>query len=235
MNGGVMSQRLFSVPKVGLFLDSYAPSIEKRRGEEVKVLTLTLRLQPLDAKIATAIDDGLGDDSGVKAGLFKLSNGEPKPHIKRLDFRLDCPRQNLIVYSTPDTARARMALTQAKITGTYARTQKDLNGYAFVFKASLGPVGRDEQEFIHEWLLTQRFVTFETSEPSMQFDDDGADDDVADDADETPSNRRPPPMWDSDDANSAPPQGVAADRPEKARRLPRRHATKAHTQPRKRR
>jgi hypothetical protein len=66
-----VSQRLFSVPKVGLFLDSYKPAIEKRRGEEVKVIQMTLRLQPFDGKLARAIDDGVGEDSNVKVTLFK--------------------------------------------------------------------------------------------------------------------------------------------------------------------
>ena len=220
-----MPQRLFSVPKVGLFLDNYAPSIEKRRGEEVKVLTLTLRLQPMDAKIATAIDDGLGDDSGVKAGLFKLSSGDPKPHIKRLDFRLDCPRQNLIIFASPDTVESRIALTQAKISGTYARTQKDMDGYAFVFKASVGPVGREEQEFIHEWMLTQRFVTFEESEPSIEFgsDEDGDPDEQLD------GGGRPAPMWDDDNPDSAPVHPVAAEHNrglDNARAVPKRRASK---------
>jgi hypothetical protein len=194
-----MSQRLFSVPKVGLFLDSYAPGIEKRRDEEVSILKLTLRVQPFDSKLATAIDDGLGDDSAVRSNLFKLSSGEPKPHLDQAAFSLGCPRQQLQVYAAPDAPEARIAFNQVKISGTYARTQKDVDGFAFVLKASFGPVGRDELEYVHAWFRTQRFVTFEEAEPGM-FDDE------ADDDDHEPGpvvDGRRTPMWDDDDPPSA--------------------------------
>lgn len=193
-------QRLFSVGRVPVFLDGYAPGIEKRKGDETKILTLTCRVQPFDARLATAIDDGLGDDSGVKVALFKLSSAEPKPHVKRVDFRLDCPRQRLIVFASTDTEMSRIAFDHAKIAGTYARIQKDVNGYAFVFKASLGPVSRDEQQYIHEWLLGQRAVTFEEAEPSLEFDEA----DEGDEPDGGPRAARPEPMWDeSDEFNQA--------------------------------
>jgi hypothetical protein len=191
-------QRLFSVGKVGLFLDGYTPGLEKRRGEDVKILTLTLRAQPFDAKLATAIDDGLNDDSGVRAALFKLNHPDPKPHLSRVNFNLACPRQRLVLFASPDTESSRIAFDQVKIAGIYARTQKDIDGYAFVFKASFGPVGRTEQEYIHEWMLTQRFVTFEEAEPSLAFDEDHDEDVEAD------GGGRPEPMWDeSDEFNQA--------------------------------
>jgi hypothetical protein len=214
-----MSQRLFTVPKIGLFLDSYAPSIEKRKGgEEVKILTLTLRLQPFDSKLAAAIDDGLSNDAGVKTALFKLTNGEPKPHLRRIDFNLACPRQNLVIFASSDTVQSRITLEHAKISGTYARTQKDINGYAFVFKAALGPVGRGEQEYIHEWLLGQRFVTFEEAEPSINFEDEQGDPDQ-----EPDGGGRPEPMFGDDEPAAAmKPDGDT----EKARVLPMRGAKK---------
>lgn len=202
-----MSQRLFSVPKVGLFLDSYRPAIEKRRGEETKVLQLTLRVQPFDAKLATAIDDGVGEDSNVRATLFKLGHPDPKPHLDRVDFALGCPRQNLTIYASPDTQDARIQLQQVKIAGTYARTEKGINDYGFVFKATFGPVGRDEQEYIHEWYLSQRFVSFEEAEPLMEFEDDGDADLVEADekAREVIDGRsRPAPMWEDGDEQPAP-------------------------------
>lgn len=211
-----MSQQLFSLPKVGLFLDSYAPALEKRRGgEEVKVLVLTLRMQPFDAKWATSVDDGLGDGSGVKMELFSLNTAEPKPHVSRVNFVLGCPRQNLRIYASPDTAKSRLALLQCKISSIYVRKQKDINGFAFVFKASVGPVGREEQEFIHAWMLTQRFVSFEESEPSMEFSDAGEDDDVEDATGAKTSDgqaglyaKGPAPEWDEKgEAADAPPSG----------------------------
>lgn len=200
-----MSQRLFNVPKVGLFLDKYVPSMEKRRDGEVKILTLTLRVQPFDAKLALALDDGVGEDSNVRPTLFKLNHPDPKPHLQRVNFAIGCPRQNMAIFASSDTQNARILFQQVRIGGTYARTEKNVNGYAFVFQASLGPVGRQEQEYIHEWMLSQRFVTFEESEPSLEFeavedDDDGTD---ADQKAQLPIDGRVP-MWDDEEKTPAP-------------------------------
>jgi hypothetical protein len=208
-----MSQRLFDVPKVGLFLDKYVPSLEKRKSGEVKILTLTLRVQPFDAKLATAIDDGVKEGSNVRTTLFRLNHPDPKPHLQRVNFALGCPRQNMTIFASPDTVEARILFEQVRIAGTYARTEKNVSGYAFCFNASLGPVGRAEQEYIHEWMLSQRFVTFAESEPSLEFA--GGDDDEGTDADqkahEVIDGRKPPtPMWD-DDAPRKPPTPAAAN------------------------
>jgi hypothetical protein len=193
--------KLFSVAKVGLFLDGYSPGTEKRRGEVEKVVNLTLRVQPFDAKLAIAIDDGLGGDTNVRALLFQLTTTDPKPHLERVQVGLGCPRQTLHIFAAPDTDDARLVLSQVKITGTYARTQKDLNGYAFVFKASVGPVGRDDLEFIHHWYGNQQFVTFEEAEPGL-FDED--EDTEGDGVDVAPINGRPTPMWDDGDEPATP-------------------------------
>ena len=195
-----MTQRLFNVPKVGLFLDKYIPSMEKRRDGEVKIFTLTLRVQPFDAKLALSIDDGVGEDSNVRPTLFMMGHPDPKPHLQRVNFSIGCPRQNMAIFASSDTAEARILFQQVRIGGTYARTEKNVNGYAFVFQASLGPVSRQEQEYIHEWMLSQRFVTFEESEPSLEFEADGSDEDEGTDADQKaqqPIDGRAP-MWDDE-------------------------------------
>lgn len=172
-----MAQRLFSINKIPIVLDDYMPGTERRRGDTVKVLTLSLRVMPLDSKLATAIDDGINDDAGVRDALFKISTGEPKKHRTRVNFNLNCSRQNLITFASTDTLTSRMAFNQCRIFGEYARTSKDVNAYAFCFKASFGPVGRDEMEFVHAWLGSQLAVTFEESEDQFEFEDqDDADD-----------------------------------------------------------
>lgn len=186
-------QRLFSVPKVGLFLDGFGPGIEKRRDETVKIIKATFRVQPFDAKLATSIDDGLSDNSGVRASLFKLSSVEPKPHIERLNFGLSCPRQNMEIFASPDTDESRIALLQVKIGGVYARTQKDIDGYAFVFTGSFGPLDRATLEFLQHWYQSQQFVTFTESEPSMEFSQEEVDDDDTGDPD------LQPPMFDDEE------------------------------------
>ena len=182
-------QRLFSVGKVGLFCDGFQPGKEKRREETVTIIKATFRLQPFDAKLAAAIDDGLNDNSGVRAALFKLSSPEPKPHLDRVNFSLSCPRQNLEMFASPDTDASRIAFLQVKIGNVYARTQKDVDGYALIFTGSFGPVGRAELEFLTAWYQTQRFVSFEASEPSLEFEaaEDTGDDDEPDEPEAQPS------------------------------------------------
>lgn len=189
-----MPQRLFSTGKIAIFCDTYAPGVEKRKGDVVKIMTATFRVQPFDAKLATSIDDGLSDNSGVRAALFKLNHPDPKPHLDRVNFTLACPRQNMIIFASPDTDESRVGFLQVKIAGIYARTQKDVDGYALVFTGAFGPLGRTELEYLHAWHRTQRFVTFEESEPSMEFED--SDDEGADENQAPP---RPKPMWDESD------------------------------------
>jgi len=215
-------QRLFSVPKIGLYLDGFAPGLEKRRDESVKIIKATFRLQPFDAKLATAIDDGLSDNSGVRAALFKLSSVEPKPHIERLNFGLSCPRQNMEVFASPDTDESRIALLQVKIGSVYARTQKDLDGYAFVFSGSFGPLDRATLEFLQHWYTSQQFVTFTESEPSLEFSDEVSEDDE----DDEPFANRTPPMF--DDAEEPSPGVDAAKKASTDRRR-----EKAHHYPKK--
>jgi len=219
-----MNTRLFDVAKVGCFCDAITHSMEKRRGEDVKVLTLTLRVSPFDAKLATAMPDG------VKPTLFKLNSGDPKDTLRRADFALGLERQLCRVFAAPDTEEASIALDQVKIHGTYARTQKDRNGFDFVFKATFGPAGREELEYVQAWLLTQRFVPFEQAEPSMEFEDDGEDDELTE-ADEKARevidgrSGPPAPMWDDEEEKpEAPSQAKPAT--ERAHRRLHSHQTK---------
>jgi len=235
-----MSQRLFAVNKIGIFLDTFSPAVEKRRGEVVNVVNCTFRVQPFDAKLAGAIDDGLSDNSGVRSALFKLNNPDPKPHIERLNFGLSCPRQQMIVFASPDTAESRIAFNQVKISGVYARTQKDAAGYVLVFHGTFGSVDRSELEYVMAWFRTQRFVTFEEAEEALEFHEDAPDTDDEHDEQDVPvidgrdkSTRRKapsaPPMFGDDDAAAAAPSAgkkVAAD---KNREIGHRYPKKAPT------
>lgn len=207
-----MAQRLFSIPKIPMSLVDYQPGTERRRGETVKILTLSLKVQPFDSKMATAVDDGLLNDAGVKDALFKASTGEPKKHRTRVNFDLGCTQQNLIIYASTDTPTSRMAFSQCRISGVYVRTSKDVNAYAFCFKVSFGPVGRDEMEFVHAWLGSQLAVTFEESEEQMEYD--GPEDEDEDDEPAAKAPKEPPMFGDDDPAAAAPSKGakVAADK-----------------------
>lgn len=195
-----MPQKFFSVGKVRLHLDSFSPGEEKRRGESTKTITMTLRAQPFDAALASSIDEGLGGDSAVRAQLFSLTSGDPRPHLERVQMSLACPRQTLSIFAAPDIEEARLTIPQVKIHHTYARTQKDVQGYAFVFKATFGPVGRDELEFLQQWYLNTYFVSFDEAEPSLEFDADDADDDAGDDVPVIDGRK---PLWDDGAVDAA--------------------------------
>jgi hypothetical protein len=189
--------KLFDIAKVPCYCDGVTHSIEKRRGEDVKVLTLSLKVAPFDAKLATVMPDG------VKPTLFKLNSGDPKETLRRADFALGVERQQLHVFASPDTDAATRMLDQVRIHGTYANMAKDRNSFDFKFKATFGPVGRDELEFIQSWLLTQKFVTFDAAEPGMfdeMVDDGETDEDVK--AREVIDGRKP--VWDDEPAAAAP-------------------------------
>jgi len=172
--------KLCAVPKIGVFLDAVTHATERRPAGEVKVLVLRCRVQPFDAKLAGAVADV------VRQTLFKLSTAEEQPHLERVQFRLNVPRQQLHVFAAPDTTQASLMFDQVKIGGTYARTEKDVNGYAFCFNATFGPPSKQELEYAEEWRLGQRCVTCEVAEPGL-FDDDEEEPTVA------PG--REPDMW----------------------------------------
>lgn len=203
-----MSQRLFATAKVPLFLDTIIHGTEKRKGEDVKIVTLSLRVQPFDAKLASSLDEGVQAATGVKPLLFSLNNAEPKSLVRRLDVGLGCPRQQLLVFASSDTTKESIAFDQAKVGGTYARTQKDINGYAFCFRVSFGPVGRRELEFIQDWHLSTRFVTFDQAEPGLFDEDPHANDELEDegsDADQKARQAAQPLEWEDDGTGSGRP------------------------------
>lgn len=200
--------KLFDVNKVGVFCDAIQHQNEKRKSGEVKVITLTLRVDPFDVKLALALADS------VRNTLFKLNHPDPQPHIRRCDFALGVERQQLTVFASSDTVKASIAFDHVKISGVYVRTKKDANGYTLVFKATFGPVGDRELAYAEAWRLTQRSVSFDAAAPNLDFEDGDDDDEEP----EAPS--RPAPMFDTD-AGGKPLEAGAP-----ARQLPRRHPSR---------
>jgi hypothetical protein len=172
--------RLFSVPKVGAFVDNYKPTIEKRGGDEQTVLKVTFRVEPFDADLAVALDEGVGGDSNIRPTIFSLTTGEAKPNFTKHEFKLGLPRQTLELFASTDTPGSRLALNQAKISGCRVRCDKDSNALAMVFAATFGPVGRDELEAVHALYRRQTFITFHEAEPLLEEEADGNDDEGTD-------------------------------------------------------
>ena len=166
-----MAQRLFNIGKIPVFVEHVTLGIEKRKGDEVTVVVLGLKVQPFDGKLASAFDSGVGDGN-IKATAFNLSTGEPKEHFTRHDFKLGIARQLLECWATPDSSKASIALDGVRIYGTYVRSQKDMpTALALICKASFGPVGRDELDYLKGMFRGQVFITFREADATMQFGD----------------------------------------------------------------
>lgn len=208
-----MSQDLFNGQKVGIYLDAVTPGTENRKGGETKIVTLSCRVDPFTADLATAIDDGVHAKHQIKPLLYTMNEAEPKSIVERLAVRLGCPRQRVLLFASSDTVKESLALQDAKIGGITVRTSKDANGYVLTFKASFGPVGRAELEYLHDWYLGQRFAVFNQAAPSLEFpdaEDAGADQTAPSDADEKARTARPALEWDDDNTGSGRPADAPA-------------------------
>lgn len=178
--------KLFSTGKTGVFLESLTHRMEKRKSGEVKVEVLSCAISPLTVQLAGAIDES------VRGALYRRTDGaEPHHHVGGIDFRLAMERQDIEVFTTPDTEKASIVLDQVKIEKLRARLHKDSNAYTFTFKAVF-MAGAKQAEFVRNWLYSQRFLSFNLSEPDLDLID------TDDEADEEPETMRPAPMFDDD-------------------------------------
>jgi len=169
-----MPFKLFDVAKIGCYCEAITHTTEKRKDGEVKVIQLSLRVQPFDAKLATALHPD------VRNTLFKLSYPDPQPHIARVNFLLGVPRQDLDCFATSETATPTRRLEHVKISGLYARSTSGMQGYALVFKATFGPVTDAELGYCEAWRSGMKFVNFQEAEASDLFFDESEEDDDED-------------------------------------------------------
>ena len=157
--------RFFDDDDIGCYLDDIGHRVEKTKdGKELRMVDLTLRVQPFTAELAHALD---GD---VRALLFTLGDALPKDKIKAIHFALTVPRQALTVRLLPESDGAALLLSDAEISGLRARTEKGVDGFALVFYVSVGPIGARDLEYFVGWHTQQRFVTFHPQEPVLDFD-----------------------------------------------------------------
>lgn len=197
--------------KLGLFCDTFNPATEKRRDDEVKVVRLTLRVQPLTPEVAAAIDPI------VRRTLYKLEHPDPTPWMHEVTFTLDVPRQLLKVYASRDSGRAAIAFDQVHIGRLRARLEKAVEGWALVFKATFGPCSAAELAYVQEWYGTQRFVAFSLAEAELAFGeptDDG-------DEDEAPAPPQAPAAGPRDGAVLVPADQDVTTPPRRRSRKPR--------------
>jgi len=166
------TMRFFDSDRVGAYLDAVGLRLEKTKDGEHKVIDLTLRVQPFTPELAAALHPE------VRALLFTLGDGSPKPLLKAVDLRLPAlSKQHLDVHLLPEDSDAQITLLSAEISSPRARTEKGVDGYAFIFYATIGPVGRDELEYVTNWYTQQRFVTFREAQPSLALEEDDSEPD----------------------------------------------------------
>jgi hypothetical protein len=155
--------RFFDADKVGCFLDAIGHRVEKTKdGTEIKMVDLTLRVQPFTPELAVSLDPD------VRALLFSMHDATPKPKLKAVHFALTVPRQQLIIALLPELAE-QIVLCDCDISGVRARTEKGVDGFALVFYVSYGPASPRDLEYVCDWLTDQRFVTFQPQQPALDF------------------------------------------------------------------
>lgn len=197
---------LFTVAKIPMYCEGITHRMEKRRGgHEVKVVDLALKLEPLSAQLATALNQ---DEYGfVKRTLFKMASGDPVIDLRAVEFRPPSDRQKLMCFASPDTEVASIAFDQVKVTKIRARSSKDATGWTLYVHVSFGPVDKIELAYVNDFYTGQRFITWEEAEPSLDFTDDEGDEDEHEPGDVIDGRSRPAPMFDDD----APAADASAD------------------------
>lgn len=155
--------RLFDVDKVGCYLDAIGHRVEKTKdGKEIKMVDLTLRVQPLTPELAVALDPD------VRALLFNLGDALPRQKLKAIHFALTVPKQQVTVSLLPELD-ARVVFDDCEVGDVRARTEKGVDGFGLVFYVSYGPASPSDLEYICDWLTQQRYVSFVEQQPALDF------------------------------------------------------------------
>lgn len=169
--------KLFSTGKTGVFLESLDHRVEKRKSGETKVAVLGCAVRPLTVQLAAAVDEV------IRGALFRRTgDAAPQPFVRALEFHLPIERQDVTVFASPDTVKPSILFQQVKIERLKARIDKDSTAYTLTFKAVFGPCAAKELAYLEDWLNTQRFLSFEMSEPDLDYEEGSpdADDEAVD-------------------------------------------------------
>lgn len=166
---GRTSMRFFDTDRVGAYLDAVTLRLEKTKDTEHKVVDLTLRVQPFTSELAQSLHPD------VRALLFTgEEDGQPKPLLKAVELRIpDVPHQHIecCLLPEPEEVVGLFTLRDAEVTDPRVRTEKGVDGYALIFYATIGPVGRDELEYVVNWYTQPRYLTFSEAQASLDFED----------------------------------------------------------------
>jgi len=159
------TMRFFDDDHIGCYLDDIGHRVEKTKdGKEIRMVDLTLRVQPLTVELAQSCDPD------VRSLLFSMSDALPKGKIKAIHFALPVPRQSVAVRLVAEVDDAALLIPDVEISDVRARVEKGVDGYALVFYASFGPVSARDLEYLCTWHTQQRFATFQPQEPVLNFE-----------------------------------------------------------------
>lgn len=188
---------LFDVPKIPVYCDGITHRLETRKSGETKVVDLTLKVQPFNGQLASALDQS--EYGFVKRVLFKMDSGDPTVDLRAAEFTPPGDRQRLTCFATTDSDEPSIVIDQVRVTKLRARRGKESNGWTLYIGVSFGPLDRNELEYVNRFYTNQAWITWEEAEQSLDFDSD--DDEPEEDDAATPL--RPAPMWDDNDTPSA--------------------------------
>lgn len=156
--------RFFDDDHVGCYLDHIDHRVERTKdGKEIKMVDLTLRVQPFTPELAVSMDPD------VRALLFSMGDATPKPKLKAAAFTLTVPRQQLTLRLLPDLLD-QIVFCDCEVSDVRARTEKGVDGFSLVFYVSYGPASPRDLEYVCDWLTQQRFVTFQPQQPALNFE-----------------------------------------------------------------
>jgi len=182
------TMRLFDDDKVGCYLDAIRHRLVKQKnGDEVKMIDLTLRVQPFTPGLAVALDPD------VRALLFSLGDATPKPKLAAVHFALTVPRQQLHIGLLPEMAE-QIVLCDCDISRVRVRTEKGVDGFGLVFYVSYGPPSARELEYVCDWHTQQRFVTFNPQQRALALEPAAAPAETPPEPPAAPRRRGRPPI-----------------------------------------
>lgn len=210
--------KLFTVPKIPVYCEGISHRLERRKDHDIKVVDLALKIEPFTPQLAAALDPA--EYGFVKRTLFKMTEGaEPVVDLKSVEFRAPRERQNLHAFAAPDVPDASMFLEAVKITKIRARKSKDGSGWTLYVYVSFGPLSADELAWVNQFYSAQTFITFDETDPSLQFDEP-----AKTEAKAAKPASRPMPGWD----DGEPPPAAQAEESEEAREKGSRPTAKRH-------
>jgi hypothetical protein len=151
----------FESEKVGIWLDNISHRKVQTQDGEAPMVDLDFRIEPLTPELAAEIDPE------IKRALFELTSGEARKAINSLGFNITIPQQNVQIFSTPDTERARLGLDRCDVSRIVARRVKGQDCFGLRFRFSFSHPSKEQHAYLSEHLYGQFFVTLEQTDPTL--------------------------------------------------------------------